>query len=159
MELPYDETSKADLWHMRAKKTFAQYLHRHETAALNVTIGANLAMFFLHFFDRASFQTIEPTIVGNWVNHQFWSILFLGSALWLIFFRRPPKVVWGLWVSIATFFIWGSLDLTVGLTASHLVSLLGPILLLFVVTPIAWLAADSITEYAEAEKSNVHIPD
>lgn len=60
---------------------------------------------------------------------------------------------------MATFAIWGTLDLAVGLTASHPVSLLGPIVLLIVATPVAWLAAETITEYAEAEQHNVHILD
>lgn len=157
---PFEASSSAKPpWHMRARETVIRYLRKHELASLNITIVANIVMFALHYTDLAEFRSIEPTILGNWVQHRGWSFVFLITAVWLIFCRRPPRVVWGLWVSVATFTIWGTLDLAVGLTASHPVSLLGPLMVVFVCTPVAWMAAETITEHAEAEQSNTHTLD
>lgn len=129
------------------------YMRKHEVATVNVTITANFLVGGLHIFNLAEFRSIEPTMLGNWVTSEYWGWIFIITGIWLLIFQKPPKVVWGLWVSVATFVIWGSLDLAVGLMASHPVSLLGPAALLFLVAPVAWLAAETITEEAEYQKA------
>lgn len=138
---------------IKIQNLFFAYMRKHEVATVNVTVTANFLVGGLHIFNLAAFRSIEPTMLGNWVTSEYWGWIFIITGIWLLIFQKPPKVVWGLWVSVATFVIWGSLDLAVGLMASHPVSLLGPSALLFLVAPVAWLAAETITEEAEYQKA------
>lgn len=144
-------------WHLKWHSVLLAYLRKHEVASVNVTVTANFLLAILHFTGYAEFRSIEPTIVGNWVVSPGWGLLFLLTGVWLLIFQRPPRVVWGLWTSVATFVIWGTLDLAVGMMASHPVSLLGPLLLLFVAAPVAWMASENVAEHAEAEKADVNL--
>lgn len=148
------QQSEKPPWYLKWQNIMFAYLRKHEIATVNVTITANFMVGGLHIFNLAEFRSIEPTILGNWVTSPFWGWIFILTGVWLLIFQRPPRVVWGLWVSVATFIIWGTLDLAVGLMASHPVSILGPALLLFVASPVAWLAAETITEHSESEKAN-----
>lgn len=153
-----DSQSKKS-WHLRWHLNLLRYLNKHETATFNVTIMTNVILSILHILNLAEFRSIELTIIGEWVTHPGWGFLFAITAVWLLVFQKPPRVVWGLWVSTATFVIWGALDLVVGLTANQPVSLLGPFLLLFICAPVAWLASENVSGYAEAEKATEPIVD
>lgn len=128
---------------------FVKFFRKHDSTAANIVISINFLLGFLHLFGFAEYKSIEPTTLTRWSENGLWTFIFLFTAIWLLLFRFPPKVIWGLWVSVATFGIWGSLIMYVGLTASHPVSLLGPSLLLFIITPIAWISAEKMANSKE----------
>lgn len=66
-------------WHMRAHETVSRYLRKHELASLNITIAANIVMFVLHYTHLAEFRSIEPTMLGNWVQHRGGRACFLSQ--------------------------------------------------------------------------------
>lgn len=132
------------------------FFKRHETAEINLVITANFMMSFLHFTGYAEYLSIERTTISTWADNFLWSYVFGFTGIWLLFFRFPPKIIWGLWVSTATFAIWGLLELYVGLTASNPVSLLGPAFTLILAAPLSWVASENMMQKSEVIDATVN---
>lgn len=122
------------------------FLRRHDVALVNIVITGNFAMFVLHLTGYAEYRTIKPTVFTMLIENQSWSVVYLATAFWLLIFRKPPQAIWGLWVSTTTFALWGVMNFFIGLTASHPVSLLGPMLLLIFAAPVSWLSTEYMLE-------------
>ncbi|MCA1800486.1 MAG: hypothetical protein LC650_04260, partial [Actinobacteria bacterium] len=107
----------------------------------------------LDLFNRASFQTVtvDSKMLAVWSDSPLWVFFGVTSIIWLMVWRKPPKVIWGLWLSTSVLAGWGLINLMFGLSASHPVSLLGPTIILFVAAPLAWTTADSLQERVQQE--------
>lgn len=126
----------------------------HDHYAVMLVIVAHLVMNVLEMFNRAEFGgVITDPLLTAVVSSPTWVIFSVFTAVWLILFRTPPKVVWGLWASTAMFSTWGALNLVIGVTASSPVSLAGPALMLFVIAPLAWFAADAFEDRVVTEQT------
>lgn len=133
---------RAFTWSIRLVKT-------HNTSAIRFIIGTHVVMAVLDWLDRATFQTIEPSVLGNWFESSIWATLNIVLAFALLVFHRPPAVIWALMGSAALFMWWGVLNLYIGITASHPVSLLGPTLLATLAAPLAWTTATNLADKVE----------
>lgn len=115
---------------------------------------AALVMAALDVSDRAAYQSIELTEVGMVADHWLWMWLYLAVGLWVLTgvsvrAARPHAALHaatGIWVT------WGGANLVVGLTASHPVSLVGPILAL-----VAGIGCGLLAD-AEAQRGGRRVP-
>lgn len=98
--------------------------------AIGLPVAAHVIIALLDFGNRAAFQTLVPTVVGNLVDHPAWTTIHAGIALILMVSTKPPRVAWALCTSFAALLIWGGINFYVGLAANHPVSLLGPSLVM-----------------------------
>lgn len=132
----------------RAVGWVLELIRSHHDSSIRFVIAAHVVMAVLDWFDRATFQTIQPTVLSSWFESPLWASLNITLAIVLLVYHEPPKVIWALMASGSVFLIWGVLNFYIGLTASHPVSLLGPTLLLVIAVPLSWTTADTMTEKA-----------
>lgn len=134
-----------------------QMVRAHEHYSVMLVIAAHVVMNVLEVFGRAEYNLENheySDLLIPIVNSPLWMIFSVVIMVWLMIFRHPPKVVWGLWASAGMFASWGAMNLVIGISAIPPVSLAGPALMFFVIAPLAWLAADAFEERIVQEESS-----
>lgn len=133
-------------------------IRTHENSSVRLVIATHVIMVVLDLFDRATFQsvTIEYRMLEIWSESPLWIILGLVCIAWLMIWRHPPRLIWGLWLSTAVLSGWGLTNMSVAFVASHPVSLLGPSLILGLAAPLAWTTAEALQERMQQDENIAH---
>lgn len=95
-----------------------------------IVAAGHLLILALALADRATYQTIEPSLLGDVVDSPAWNVLFVAVPLEVALSRSAIWEARAFLLSFTVLLVWGGLNLTVGVTADRPVGLLGPSLAL-----------------------------
>lgn len=159
--MPIEETPRPRGWPTRLIGSLMMLIRTHENSSVRLVIAWHVILVILDLMNRATFQNVEYIfpILKIWAESEWWIFLSVVVIAWLMIWRNPPRVIWGLWLSTAVLAGWGLVNLLSGLTLTTSVSLAGPAFVLGVGAPLAWFTAESFQERVQNEQAQKGLDD